>query len=179
MPCCKNVVNTSLTHSGQFFRTLTLGSNVFMDVHLRRHEDKSKDWNKTLSNMHFNITVLELNKVVVLLVMKHISNRKLFENYIQLGLPFSLSLLFLKKLWQDVLTYFMPLVSFYTPWKHQKTIVFLMFPGGKRPVAWNGLKDTINCKNCTADSWNCQSPRKPQKVFGKVFLIKKTVRNRM
>ena len=129
--------------------------------------------------MHFNITVLELNKVVVLLVMKHISNRKLFENYIQLGLPFSLSLLFLKKLWQVVLTYFMPLVSFYTPWKHQKTIVFLMFPGGKRPVAWNGLKDTINCKNCTADSWNCQSPRKPQKVFGKVFLIKKTVRNRM
>ena len=47
--------------------------------------------------MHFNITVLELSKIVVLLVMKHISNRKLFKNYIQLGLPFSLSLLFLKK----------------------------------------------------------------------------------
>ena len=28
------------------------------------------------------------------------------------------------------LTHFMPLVSFYTPWKHQKTIGFLMFSAG-------------------------------------------------
>ena len=37
-------------------------------------------------------------------------------------------------------THFMPLVSFYTPWKHQKTIGFPMFPGDiERPVAGNGL----------------------------------------
>ena len=45
------------------------------------------------------------------------------------------------------LTYFMPLVTLYTPWKH-KTRGFLMFPEGrswrenrKRPVAGNGLVD--------------------------------------
>ena len=38
-------------------------------------------------------------------------------------------------------TYFMPLVSFYTPWKHHKVGSFLIFSGGaERPVAWNGLK---------------------------------------
>ena len=46
------------------------------------------------------------------------------------------------------LTHFMPLVSFDTPWKHQKTSGFPMFSGGiesvfrgyrKRPVPWNGL----------------------------------------
>ena len=36
----------------------------------------------------------------------------------------------------------MPLVSFDTPWKHQKTFVFSdVFRGyRKRPVAWNGLR---------------------------------------
>ena len=29
-----------------------------------------------------------------------------------------------------VLTHFMPVISFYTPWKHQKTSGFLMFLGG-------------------------------------------------
>ena len=33
------------------------------------------------------------------------------------------------------LTHFIPLVSFYTPWKHQKIKDFQT----KRPVAWNGL----------------------------------------
>ena len=35
----------------------------------------------------------------------------------------------------------LPLVFFYTPWKHQKTFGFLMFSRGyrKRSVAWNGL----------------------------------------
>ena len=50
------------------------------------------------------------------------------------------------------LTHFVPLVSFYTPSKHQKTTGFLMFRGGierdhwhsltgdrKRSVVWNGL----------------------------------------
>ena len=38
------------------------------------------------------------------------------------------------------LTCSMPLVSFYPPWKHQKTRVFYVFRQyGKRPLAWNGL----------------------------------------
>ena len=38
----------------------------------------------------------------------------------------------------DILTHFMPLISFYTPWKHQLSDVFRGYR--KRPVAWNGLK---------------------------------------
>ena len=37
------------------------------------------------------------------------------------------------------LTHFMPLVSFYAPWKHQKTFGFLMFSGGiekDRGIKW-------------------------------------------
>ena len=35
------------------------------------------------------------------------------------------------------LTHFMPMIYFYTPWKHQKTIGFLMFSGGiERQVTW-------------------------------------------
>ena len=36
------------------------------------------------------------------------------------------------------LTHFKPLVSFYTPWKHQITHGLLMFLGDKRSVAWVG-----------------------------------------
>ena len=38
-------------------------------------------------------------------------------------------------------SHFVPLVSFYTPWKHQKTSSFLIFSRGykKRTVAWNVL----------------------------------------
>ena len=41
----------------------------------------------------------------------------------------------------SVLIHFMPLVSFYTPWKHQKTRCFVMFLGGNRKklVVWNEL----------------------------------------
>ena len=41
----------------------------------------------------------------------------------------------------SVLIHFMPLVSFYTPWKHQKTRGFLMFTGvnKKKLVVWNEL----------------------------------------
>ena len=40
----------------------------------------------------------------------------------------------------DLSAHFMPLVSFYTPWKHQKTSGFRIFSGGiDRSVAWNGF----------------------------------------
>ena len=42
----------------------------------------------------------------------------------------------------SLLSAFMPLVSFYTPWKDKKTRGFFMFRWGiyrERPVAWNGL----------------------------------------
>ena len=35
------------------------------------------------------------------------------------------------------LTYFIPLFSFYTPWKHQKTPGFLMFLGGIKSDQWH------------------------------------------
>ena len=39
------------------------------------------------------------------------------------------------------LTHLMPLISFDTPWKHQKTFVFRGYQ--KRWVAWNGLKKPV------------------------------------
>ena len=40
----------------------------------------------------------------------------------------------------------MPLISFYTPWKHQKTGAFLRFSGGieRQPVASNRLTSFLN-----------------------------------
>ena len=35
------------------------------------------------------------------------------------------------------LTHFMPLVSFDTPWKHQKTSDFFMFSGGVERDKWH------------------------------------------
>ena len=47
------------------------------------------------------------------------------------------------------LTYFIALVSFYTPWKYKETRSFLMVSGGikrDRPVSWNGLRNyRFNC----------------------------------
>ena len=41
---------------------------------------------------------------------------------------------------KTILTHFMQLVSFYTPLKHQKVRIFIVFTGHrKRSVAWNGL----------------------------------------
>ena len=40
--------------------------------------------------------------------------------------------------WQSFLTHFMPLISFDTPWKHQKARNFLMFSGGIKEVS--GMK---------------------------------------
>ena len=37
------------------------------------------------------------------------------------------------------LTHFMPLISFDTPWKHQKTRGFLMFSGGLKRVQWHEM----------------------------------------
>ena len=37
------------------------------------------------------------------------------------------------------LTHFMPLISFYTPWKHQKTSDFLMFSGGIERDQWDEM----------------------------------------
>ena len=37
------------------------------------------------------------------------------------------------------LTQYMPLVSFYTPWKHQKTKGFLMFPGVIERHQWHEM----------------------------------------
>ena len=46
---------------------------------------------------------------------------------------------------KDIWTHFMPLVSFHTPWKCQKTGDFFILFGSyrKRLVAWNGLRKTI------------------------------------
>ena len=57
------------------------------------------------------------------------------------------------------LTHFMPLVLFYTPWQHQKTTSFFMFPGWyrKRPMVWNGLTCSIGkylfIKKLKQNSW--------------------------
>ena len=40
---------------------------------------------------------------------------------------------------KQMLTHFMPLVSFYTPWKYQKAIGFLMFSGCIERDQWNEM----------------------------------------
>ena len=42
-----------------------------------------------------------------------------------------------------ILNPFMPLVSFYSPWKHQKNKGFLMFSGGIEWNKWNELNKVI------------------------------------
>ena len=37
------------------------------------------------------------------------------------------------------LTHFMPVLSFYTPWKHQETFGFLMFSGGVESDQWHDM----------------------------------------
>ena len=61
-------------------------------------------WLKWLNDFRYEITALKTA------VLKKICGSN------DCGLPISV-------------THFMPLVSFYTPWKHQKITVFLMFPG--------------------------------------------------
>ena len=43
-----------------------------------------------------------------------------------------------------MISHFMPLISFYNPWKHHKTRSFLKFSGGyrNRPVLWNRSRVT-------------------------------------
>ena len=47
------------------------------------------------------------------------------------------------------LTHFMPVVSFYTSWKHQKTRGFLMLPGGLEKDQWHWVGQCHNnCYEC-------------------------------
>ena len=40
---------------------------------------------------------------------------------------------------EQAVTHFMPLVSFYIPWKHQKTFGFLIFSGGIERGHWHEM----------------------------------------
>ena len=80
-----------------------------------------------------------LNKWLLMFIQKSHSGLVFFLAFSFLSLVFSLcnaSENIIK-----VFTHFAPLVSFYTPWKHQKTRGFLIFSGGyrKRAVVRNGL----------------------------------------
>ena len=46
------------------------------------------------------------------------------------------------------LTHFMPQVSFYTPWKHQKTKGFLMFPGVIERDQWHEMSEIVINSGC-------------------------------
>ena len=37
----------------------------------------------------------------------------------------------------------MPLISFYTPWKHQRTSGFLMFPGWRERDQWHEMGEIV------------------------------------
>ena len=41
--------------------------------------------------------------------------------------------------WSFTLTHFMPLVSYYMPWKHEKTFGFFMFSGGVERNQWHEI----------------------------------------
>ena len=43
-----------------------------------------------------------------------------------------------------VQTHVMPMISYYTPWKHQKTRAFLMFSGGKERKQWHKMGQLIS-----------------------------------
>ena len=52
----------------------------------------------------------------------------------------------IKNIWVAILIHFIPLVSFYTPWKHQKTIDFLMFSWGKEKDQWHKMRQSVKTK---------------------------------
>ena len=53
----------------------------------------------------------------------------------------------------------MPLVSFYTPWKHQKTCFSDLFRGyRKRPVTWNGLTLYAKYQKVVSNPTGCAAP---------------------
>ena len=61
-----------------------------------------------------------------------------------LSIFFSPFCIALKNVIRASLTHFMPLISFYTSWKHENTSFFYVFRGyRKKSVAWNGLKAFI------------------------------------
>ena len=93
------------------------------------------------------------------------------------------------EIFHGTLTYFIPLTSFLTPWKHQKTRCFLMFSGciEKRPVVWDGL--TYSCifwekylplewnsiylfnnriRNCRIHKKQFSSPKKQSRIWNHV-----------
>ena len=68
----------------------------------------------------------------------HLVRKNDFEHFLSVGLTFTQETF-------TCLTHFMPLISFDTPWKHQKTRGFsdVFREYQKRSVSWNGLKSKI------------------------------------
>ena len=86
----------------------------------------------------------------------------------------------LRKIIWYKLTYFMPLVSFDTPWKHQKTSGFLMFSGTSKETSdWNGLSGITawwTCHKCFQNtSLDCSYHDKRNKWVQKIKFCTKSV----
>ena len=107
-----------------------------LTIETRRREVCLKLTIKTPERQHwchlgvFIVNFEHMSRLVLLLLLLTLSRKIPVGNILKMKL----------------LIHFMPLVSFYTPWKHQKTKGFLMFSGDvfrgyrKRPVAWNRLR---------------------------------------
>ena len=64
------------------------------------------------------------------IILRHHKSAVVKNNSLESKTPFSVL---------NALTHFMPLVSFYTAWKHQKTSGFLMFSGGIERDQWHEM----------------------------------------
>ena len=57
--------------------------------------------------------------------------------------------------YQTSLTHFMPLISFYIPWKHQKTSGFLVFSGGTEEISgMKSVESELNSLSANPTKWS-------------------------
>ena len=85
-----------------------------------------------------------LNHQMLIIVFNFDFDLKIIRSFVaRLGIPVECSAVLEATIFWfycNALTHFMPLISFYTPWKHKKTRFSDVFREyRKRPVAWNGL----------------------------------------
>ena len=137
--------------------TLRLNFCYLKIIHILYPHYHPKITQHTLKNKQKNMYVCIHEIIQVILTkmkkkMENRSNRYDMDANIDLhGYKFSnckkcLSMMMLIRIWgtfeaefMKKLTHFMPLISFHTPWKHQKTRGFLMFSGGIKRDQWHEM----------------------------------------
>ena len=76
------------------------------------------------------------NPLPKLLIFNRFFHLLLYQSRSWLFSNFRLKPFFITQRQHEILTYFWPMFPFYTPWKHQKILSFLVFSGGIKWDHW-------------------------------------------